>query len=181
MARPKKDDTKDTEQDTEQNDEQDALTPRTYPPETLFVGVCDGDQSYAGYDGGPGKGGRGRWRVGQVGTWTANYSPPMARRNPDDGLVWRGWLEVVTQSARNTDGSLTCLSSEKIWEKRSATAPQRSDKSLPGGAPSAAARKRASGTGTPLEEMLGPKRARRNLTGDIEPTPAGRAVDQMVG
>lgn len=79
-----------------------------------LVAVADGDKTYAGYDGGPARGGTGRWRVGQVGEWSADYPPPMAKRDPSTGMIWTGWLEECEDIARKDDGTLVCLKSKKV-------------------------------------------------------------------
>jgi|GEM_PF-5691688 len=89
--------------------------PETFPPSTLFVAVSDNDGVYAGEDGGPGRGGIGRWRVGRVGTWESSSPPNMAKRDPESGLIHSGWLEVVTQTVTTDTGVLKCVTSEKRY------------------------------------------------------------------
>jgi hypothetical protein len=90
------------------------MAPRTFPPNTLFVAVTERDDNYAGEDGGPQRGGIGRWRKGLVREWTANFPPPLAKRNPEDGLIHSGWLEVVKESILE-NGKRVCVESEKIY------------------------------------------------------------------
>jgi len=135
----------------------------TYPPETLFVAVCDGLQVYAGDDGGPQHGGKGRWKVGEVGRWTADRRVPIANRNPDDGLIWKGWLEPVTQHSVNASGQLVALASEQIFseppiaEQRARARAEAEGKLIPKvKAPSAKAKRRAQGGAAPMQDALKP-------------------------
>jgi len=136
--------------------------------EVLYVAVSDSDNTYAGYDGGPQKGGRGRWKKDYVGPWMSSGRVPLAVRNPDDGLIWRGYLELVTAHRTKDDGSIVCITSEKVYEhppkfeSRSkahfAAAPVAETRPA---TPSAEAIERASNGATPIDEVLAPSKARK--------------------
>lgn len=134
---------------------------RQYEKDTLFVAVSDSDATYSGYDGGPQRGGKGRWRKGEVGPWTADYRIPLAKRDPDHGMIWKGWLERVTETARKPDGTLECLKSEAIFERQGAVE-QRTPAHFvnTGDAPSASATDHASNGGTSIKDVLAPNKAK---------------------
>lgn len=169
------------------------MSPRTFPPNTLFVAVTDRDGNYAGEDGGPQRGGIGRWRKGRVGVWTADFAPPLAKRNPADGLIHAGWLEVVTESAVE-NGVRICIESEKIYTEPRQAMKRLVDQGIAAGMadptePSARAVARATGgAGSMADALLPPAQAAakaikkgqsRNAGG--APMPVGRASDTLVG
>jgi len=136
--------------------------PATFPPGTLFVAVCDDMRAYAGEDGGPQHGGKGRWRVGEVGPWTADSRVPLAHRNPEDGLIWKGWLEVCT-ATRTDNGRLVAVASEKVFteptvsDQRARRTAEKEGKMLPKKkAPSAKATKRATQGAPSMADALKP-------------------------
>lgn len=95
--------------------EKEQVIPESWPRDQLFVAVCDNAQEYAGEDGGPQSGGKGRWRVGEVGVWTSKRKLPLAHRNPEDGLIWKGWLEPVVRTRRNPQDQMVCEESQKFF------------------------------------------------------------------
>lgn len=159
--------------------------PETFPPGTLFVAVCDDLRVYAGEDGGPQHGGKGRWRVGEVGPWTADSRVPLAHRNPDDGLIWKGWLEVCT-ATRSENGRLVSVSSEKVWtepvvaDQRARRKAEKEGKMLPQKkAPTAKAKRRATLGAPQMADQLKPMGER-----DAAAAKAGvpvRDSDRIVG
>lgn len=167
------------EQDAQDTPEQ---TER-FGPQTLFVAVTDSDATYAGYDGGPQRGGKGRWKAGEVGQWTADYPPPLAYRDPDDGMIWRGWLEVCTQTTLQ-DGVVKCLDSQKRFraaprkearsEKHREVAPRGSD------TPTPAAEHRARSGGESIKDVMDPygKKGGRRRPGPAEAIGAGDFTKQ---
>lgn len=84
--------------------------------DVLYVAVSDSDKPYAGYDGGEQTGGRGRWRVGFVGPWTAKGPPPIARRDPKTGLIRSGYLEEVVTSRQKDDGTVVAVQTKQVFE-----------------------------------------------------------------
>ena len=157
---------------------------RSYAKDQLFVAVSDSDATYAGYDGGPQRGGKGRWKKGDVGPWQADYRVPLAKRNPDDGLIWKGWLEKVVETARRPDGSLECLKSEPIFErmptpeqrtqKHFAEATAESERQANAQEPSASATDRAANGGTSIKDVLTPNKAKGKR-------PAKHSVEAAIG
>lgn len=91
--------------------------PTAFPPGTLFVAVNDGIQQYAGEDGGPQHGGRGRWRTGDVAAWTSSRPVPVAHRDPETGLIWKGWLEPVVRTYRGERGQIICEESQHFYSQ----------------------------------------------------------------
>ncbi len=83
----------------------------------LYVAVSDRDGGYAGEDGGPAYGGKGRWRIGEVGEWTSDRTLPVAQRDPKTGLIWSGWLEEVEES-HVENGAIKCDRSTKHYRKQ---------------------------------------------------------------
>lgn len=167
------------------------MAPRTFPPNTLFVAVSDRDGNYAGEDGGPQRGGIGRWRKGRVGVWTSNFPPPLAKRNPADGLIHAGWLEVVKESAVE-NGVRVCIESEKIFTeprqlmKRLVEAGNALGMADPTEPSERAVARATGGAGSMTDALLPPAQAAakarnkgRNAGG--APMPVGRASDATVG
>lgn len=70
--------------------------PESWDADQLFVAVSDRGGEVAGEDGGPRNNGRGMWYVGNVGRWTSHLPVPLALRDPVTGLIWKGYLEPVT-------------------------------------------------------------------------------------
>lgn len=186
--------TKASEQDTEQTTD----APAAYPPGTLFVAVNDGIQVYAGDDGGPAKGGKGRWRVGEVGPWTAVSAPPIAHRNPEDGLIWKGWLEEVETTRLDASGNTICVKSKKVFSEPLAMAQRSTARAAKAGQmipkpkkPSAKAQKRATLGAAPMADALKPVNQRAeqladagipvDTGGDAPPAAPARASDRPVG
>lgn len=161
---------------------------------TRFVAVADGDRAYAGYDGGPARGGKGRWRTGEVGEWSSDYPPPLAKRDPGTGLIWTGWLEAVEDVARKDDGTLVSLKSTKVFEEPP-TPEQRTpthfrpigDTMRPvqhevGREPTPDAVTRAEKGPKPIKDTLTPrKKGSRMPVASNAPPHAGRPMDQPVG
>ena len=81
----------------------------------LYVAVADDDRVYAGEDGGPAYNGKGRWRVGEVGEWTSNRILPIAHRDPDTGMIHRGWLEEA-EVTYIENSRVKCSKSTKHYE-----------------------------------------------------------------
>jgi hypothetical protein len=94
----------------------DALSafPTVFPPGQLFVGVSESDGAGIGFDGGPEKGGHGGWARGDVREWTSSDAVPLAIRDPQDGLIVRGYVEPVEEVERR-DGRLVCVTSTKYF------------------------------------------------------------------
>ena len=127
----------------------------TFPAGTLFVAVSDGDAVYAGEDGGPQAGGIGRWRVGRTEAWSSARAIPLAYRDPATGLIHAGWLEVVTESIPNADGTRKSTASEKRYApprqmERRTHAASAGAGFAESSEPTAAAKKRAAGKGDVL-------------------------------
>src|SRR5690606_1619517 len=83
-------------QDGQQDGQADeSVIPLEFPSDQLFVAVTETASEYAGHDGGPIKGGRGLWAKGAVGEWTSSAALPLALRDPETGMIWKGYLEPV--------------------------------------------------------------------------------------
>lgn len=123
--------------------------PSSFPAGQLFVGVSESSGEYAGYAS-PRRGGRGLWPRGGVGEWTSDDDVPLALRDPDTGIIWKGYLEPVIQSARAQDGSLECLQSQQFFAihpsaeaRREETAKRQAASKAKPAAPTGKAAKRA--------------------------------------
>lgn len=155
------------------------MDPKDITPSTLFVAVADHDGLYAGEDGGPAKGGIGRWRVGQVGPWTSSAVLPLAYRDPATGLVHSGWLEVAEQTQAGPNGTLVCTKSQKRFSiprkpgQRAAAVAREAGMAEP----SLEAVARAEGGPTDMTEALKPLQQRKR---GRPPKAAGRPMDAVI-
>jgi hypothetical protein len=180
------------QKDPQGQDPQDI--PTTFPPGTLFVGVNDGIQQYAGEDGGPQQGGKGRWRTGEVGPWTSRRPVPLAHRDPDSGMIWKGWVEPVLRSHPNERGQLVCDESQQFFsqpiaveQRAAAKAKQRGMMSPTAKRPTSKAARRARLGAPPMADALKPLGQQLNAAAsagiplDDDRVPPGRASDRAVG
>lgn len=143
------------------------IVPTSFPDDQLFVAVSDRGGEVAGEDGGPRTGGKGMWYVGQVAEWTADAPPPIALRDPNTGLIWKGYLQPVL-ATRVENGRLVATSSTSYFVVNPA-APVRKQNAvaMEGAKPSDAAVTRAShGPGSlasKVRPQVGPgRKAARN-------------------
>ncbi len=162
--------------------------------ETLYVAVSESDKPYAGYDGGEQTGGRGRWRVGFVGTWTAKGAVPLARRDPKTGLIRSGYLEEVITSRVKDDGTVVAVQTKQVFETQkqmiarlreaqgtaapegaSRDVPEESETVLP-----AAASRAKHGAG-PIKETLQGKKGGKGKPASPDKVLQGRVSDNPVG
>lgn len=148
-------------QDQEQ-DKQDARKggiPTEFPVDQLFIAVSDRGGEVAGEDGGPRTGGKGMWLVGEVARWTSGNAVPLALRDPNTGIIWKGYLEPVLRQFLGQDGKMRTESHQFFVQNPAA--PVRTAKKAPGktSAPSEAAQKRAANGPGKLAPLVRPEGA----------------------
>lgn len=150
--------------------------PTEFPADQLFVAVSESAQEFVGEDGGPRTGGRGMWAKGMVGQWTARSAIPLAIRNPDDGLIWKGYLEPVTKHSYGVNGQIVCNESQKFYAyPNSEPRPAKEQKVVKGVTPTKKAEQRAKSGPAPLGNTLKPTAKPPMMAG------ANRASDALVG
>ncbi len=125
--------------ESQENTKVEAL-PESFHPSQLFICVSDAPGAAAGFDGGPEVGGSGAWARGDVRQWTSSHAVPLALRDPEDGMIVRGYLEPVESRTHGPDGKPLTVS-RKYYAVR-----EKSGKSFvwTAAAPSAQAVERAS-------------------------------------
>lgn len=153
----------------------------------VYVAVSDSDRAYAGHDGGAQTGGQGRWRVGQVGPWTAKLAVPLARRDPDSGLIRSGYLEEVLESRTKDDGTVVATRTQQLFETReeqqARIAAAREGQSVAGSRATASPRAsaRALNGGASVDAVLSGGKSKKGKPASADKVLQGRVSDQPVG
>lgn len=155
--------------------------PTEFRADQLFVGVGEGMAEVVGHDGGGTTNGRGMWYKGQVGHWTSKHPVPLALRDPDNGTIWKGYVEPVTATAYGLNGVVIAAESQKFYVRPDEMpAPKKVEpKKLKVEAPTQKAAKRAKDGPAPIDAAI--KASQNRPVSPLVASAGGRASDSVVG